>query len=652
MPSNSEPVSSLPPPESVLVEPPSIAAFSDAIRAKKDWYHKILNGTRNLGLKWAAEAHLIDSDSSVNAEVTAALEELKNEARRIKFFDFDIRLEDPATFKEPDLNLVMDSLDSDILASITYAAASPFGVRAPRNLTEEVGIFISDGLVPVSLHRELVSHLDALARREPLDLHPGSQGKVQDLIHPSLYPLVLGESVLDDPSKSEALPPLFSTEVSFGSISTTGMSSRYAWIPSIFNVSEDGMDVHIESDINGLGPREHFPRLYRLIEKVFLLTLPHFQQTLEFEYEHDDSPAVGRWKERWLFRTEFEGKLKRSVWEKYVKDKAAEAAVEKAQIEEDCLKDTEIDQTDRTQFESNTTVDPFSFEGRPLKVIVKAANYQLKPGETYEGTWHMEGMPHERIVASALYYYETDPAIVDQGLNFRKARDHGVDFPPIEEYNREDFDVSFGPEDNESEDLEKNSGENSDGESDCTSDYPSDYSDTEWLERFINLGTVPTTNFNTSTIRETSSTGRILSFPNWIQHQVGKLSVAENTPDDHIAKRKILCFFLVDDDNELEDIEYHGFTFYGLTNQVLTSSDVPFQARMSNFRTLRFLLPFICRRLTGQNLPQELVDNILRSTHWGFSREEAERHRRSLMKDRVIATEAGSSGSGFSLCEH
>jgi hypothetical protein len=62
--------------------------------------------------------------------------------------------------------------------------------------------------------------------------------------------------------------------------------------------------------------------------------------------------------------------LKRPVWEKYVKDKAAEAAVEKAQIEEDCLKDTEIDQTDRTQFE-DTTVDPFSFEGRPLKVIVK-----------------------------------------------------------------------------------------------------------------------------------------------------------------------------------------------------------------------------------------------------------------------------------------
>jgi hypothetical protein len=96
-------------------------------------------------LSWTSR----DSDANLLSR------ELKNEARRIKFFDFDIRLEDPATFKEPDLNLDMDSLDSDILASITYAAASPFGVRAPRNLTEEVGIFISDGLVPVSLHREV-----------------------------------------------------------------------------------------------------------------------------------------------------------------------------------------------------------------------------------------------------------------------------------------------------------------------------------------------------------------------------------------------------------------------------------------------------------------------------------------------------------------
>ncbi|KAJ7841354.1 hypothetical protein B0H14DRAFT_1047587 [Mycena olivaceomarginata] len=333
----------------------------------------------------------------------------------------------------------------------------------------------------------------------------------------------------------------------------------------------------------------------------------------------------------------------------------------KAELEEiskGVPKETDVDATDRTQFATDNTVEAFSFQGRQLKVIVKAANYHLGPGETYEGNWHMEGMPYERIVASAIYYYETDPAIVDKGLKFRKPRDTEVDFPQFEDYRHESFDVRFRPEvDTDSEVGDDAKSDIDDAMTDSTDNYPSDWADeddTGSLGRFITLGTVPTASFNASPGCGTSSgTGRILSFPNWIQHQVGKLSVSENTSDGYIAKRKILCFFLVDDDEEhfdSEDKEYHEITFH-LTNQVLTTSDVPFQARMSTFRTLQFILPFICRRLTGQNLPPELVQHILQSAHWGFSREEAERHRRNLMKDRVIATEE-SSRNDFSLCEH
>jgi hypothetical protein len=100
---------------------------------------------------------------------------------------------------------------------------------------------------------------------------------------------------------------------------------------------------------------------------------------------------------------------------------------------------------------------------------------------------------------------------------------------------------------------------------DSTDNYPSDWADevdTGSLGRFITLGTVPTASFNVSPGCGTSSgTGRILSFPNWIQvlegvvlppvhasdiakqHQVGKLSVSENTSDSYIAKRKIVCGF-------------------------------------------------------------------------------------------------------------
>lgn len=63
--------SALSPPESSPTDRPSIAAFCDAIRAKKDWSHKILDTTRNLGLKWATEAGI---DDPANDGVFPALE--------------------------------------------------------------------------------------------------------------------------------------------------------------------------------------------------------------------------------------------------------------------------------------------------------------------------------------------------------------------------------------------------------------------------------------------------------------------------------------------------------------------------------------------------------------------------------------------------
>lgn len=70
--------------------------------------------------------------------------------------------------------------------------------------------------------------------------------------------------------------------------------SKYAWIPSNFRISDDGTDVRIQSYINGLGPRDRFPTLYRLIEKVFLVVLPHLEKTLQFRFVRMDSQS-GKW---------------------------------------------------------------------------------------------------------------------------------------------------------------------------------------------------------------------------------------------------------------------------------------------------------------------------------------------------------------------
>jgi len=93
---------------------------------------------------------------------------------------------------------------------------------------------------------------------------------------------------------------------------------------------------------------------------------------------------------------------------------------------------------------------------------------------------------------------------------------------------------------------------------------------------------------------------------------------------------------LVDDSDLEEDtIHYHGFSYSGLENlSVLTTADVPFQKRGDS--TLHVLLPKACFRLTGKNLPAELVNHIIVSDNLGLSRELAEHHRRQLMQERKV----------------
>ena len=45
--------------------------------------------------------------------------------------------------------------------------------------------------------------------------------------------------------------------------------------------------------------------------------------------------------------------------------------------------------------------DPVNFRGRDLQVIVKVADIELEPGASHEGVWHVEGMSHENIAATA-----------------------------------------------------------------------------------------------------------------------------------------------------------------------------------------------------------------------------------------------------------
>merc|ERR1712087_750842 len=64
---------------------------------------------------------------------------------------------------------------------------------------------------------------------------------------------------------------------------------------------------------------------------------------------------------------------------------------------------------------------PVSLRGQRLQVVTKIVDYELAPGETYEGVWHVEGMSHEEIVATAIYFIHRDRDIGGGNILFKRA---------------------------------------------------------------------------------------------------------------------------------------------------------------------------------------------------------------------------------------
>jgi hypothetical protein len=191
-----------------------------------------------------------------------------------------------------------------------------------------------------------------------------------------------------------------------------------------------------------------------------------------------------------------------------------------------------------------------SWAGKKVKVVVKAANYVLQPGQEYAGTWHIEGMPHERIVASAIYYYERDPTIVDAGLYLRRKRDGKRDWPNESQNHRDvrattptriprvnhasqQFSVYIPrPEPENTDDEDDDYDEENDYFSNAPSDYGSDAAMGD-LPAYLNVGVVPTVDTHGN-----HGTGRIITFPNWVQHRV--MSVYNDPSAHSAATRKIV----------------------------------------------------------------------------------------------------------------
>lgn len=343
------------------------------------------------------------------------------------------------------------------------------------------GVWQSDTLIDDELRSRLraaVRVLEEVPEAER-DWHPGSDGQVLDLVHPSLFCLV--RQAGNTPERAWLTPADRSSQYEF--------STEFQWLPTDVEVAEDGT-VTFLSYVNNVHPVRHreldavlpelFARMRPLLERV--LTDLRWPRPLRIEADpftwYDNAPD-------------------KPVEPDDDDDEDAIEAYEEATDEWwDHRRPVVPDAPDFVPPvlpDDTTRVD---LRGRRLQVIVKLATIHLTPEkpEYAGGSWHVEGMLNERIVSTAIYYWDSEN-ITESRLGFRAA----VDDPDYEQNDNTGVSEVYGLDDADS------------------------------LNQVLGSAETPA--------------GRCLAFPNVLQHRVDPFRLADPTRPGY---RKILVYFLVD----------------------------------------------------------------------------------------------------------
>ncbi|KAJ7183246.1 hypothetical protein C8R46DRAFT_511843 [Mycena filopes] len=360
-------------------------------------------------------------------------------------------------------------------------------------------IYLSDNLVPADVATSLKLAVKALedVPDEQKDWHPGSDGRVLDLVHPSLYPVIFDVTW---GTKSNGEQGTFESPDG-DHLNTADMfiSQRFQWLPSDFDVDESGTVKLKSSYINNLYP-EHHNALVPVIEGVMECAIPLWERVLS-SLRRDPVPArVGHM----LAPEEWNSDDPPCIW--FNNDRATVDSEEEREQDRDynawldrrlilgplCLPDAPESYQDA--FNEEQVV---SLSGSTIQVIVKLANIQLTPDkpEYPGGVWHVEGMATESIVSTFIYYFHSEN-IEPVDLNFRMATQK--------------------PETHEQDD------------STCMKILFGILRDQACAQ---DVGFVRT------------KADRCVAFPNLYQHQVSPFKLVDKTKP---GVRKILVFFLVD----------------------------------------------------------------------------------------------------------
>jgi hypothetical protein len=467
------------------------------------------------------------------------------------------------------------------LAELAYQARWLAPQPGPASPYEDAAVDRVVQAVPAAALRE---RLQALTQRLEGQTvwHPGSKKQVRDLVHPSLYPVIYGRSVEYDGGRT--LRP-------WAKDTNKDMSKQYQWLPAEVDVAPDGATCFV-SYINGLHPLEH-PELYAAIAEVFRAALPAFERVLG--HITGEQALRVRADEDWYEREvdlEFSKGLIdeiRTYREARKKSPHTPHPVLEILAQLPYLNSDEYHENRQPRPPAIPPFAPQEVKRRVLqgrqRVLVKLAETVLTPEDPKfkGGHWHVEGMENENIVASAVYYFRSEN-LTSSRLHFREAVN-----PEETPYEQNDFsgvEAVYG--------------------------FPQEGKATQ------ELGSVETPE------------GRLLVFPNVLQHRLGPFELADPTRP---GWRRILALFLIHPEA-----------------QVYTSATVPPQRRDWYVTAFRLVGP------PWAKMPPVLVEIVLDYlVHSSLTSAEALRHMKKLSHERKFYTR-GESRENFerpySLCEH
>ncbi|MFE6828495.1 DUF4246 domain-containing protein [Streptomyces sp. NPDC057690] len=370
-----------------------------------------------------------------------------------------------------------------VLAELLHYAALRDG-RTGVEVSAVDGVWHSDTLVDDKLRsrlREAVRVLEQVSETEQ-DWHPGSDGQVLDLVHPSLFCLVRGVSAA----------PEWAWRNPTDRYSKYEFSEKFQWLPTDVDVSDAG-DVAFRSYVNNVHPEAH-RELASVLPDLFACVRPLLENVLT-DLRHPRPLRIEADPYGW-YDSEPEYPDKSS----YADDEAyAEAVRAWEAAQDDWWENRRPVIPDAPAFAAPELPDDSArvdLRGRRLQVIVKLATIHLTPDkpEYSGGSWHVEGMMNERIVSTCIYYWDSEN-ITESRLSFRAA----LDDPHYEQNDDNGLREVYGLEDEDA------------------------------LNQLLGSASTPA--------------GRCLAFPNILQHRVGSFRLTDPTLPGY---RKILAFFLVD----------------------------------------------------------------------------------------------------------